>query len=66
VKVAIKEDLLDTDKDKNSPKVALASITCIKQTREEDESKVLVQEEEVKPPIVCYTPRHMRRKDTII
>jgi hypothetical protein len=63
VQVVTEEDLLDIDEDENSPKVSLASITCIKQTHEEDKSEVLVQEE--KPPIVRYTPPHMRRKGTI-
>jgi hypothetical protein len=61
--------MLDSDKDENSPKVSLASITCIRQSRKEDESKVLnkviVQEEEVQPPIVQYTPPHLRNSGTI-
>jgi hypothetical protein len=48
--------MLDFDEDENSRKVSLASITYMRQTQKEDESKalnkVIVQKEEVKPPIV--------------
>jgi hypothetical protein len=60
VQVSTEEDLLDTDEDENSPKVSLASTSCIKQTHKGDKSDVLVQED--KPPIGRYTPPHMRRK----
>jgi hypothetical protein len=54
VEVSTEEDMLDSDKDENSPKVSLTSITCIRKTCKEDESKVLnkviVQKEEVQPP----------------
>jgi hypothetical protein len=44
--------------------VLLATITCTRQARKEDESKVLhkviVQKEEAQPPTVRYTPPHPR------
>jgi len=48
--------------------VSLASITCIRQNRKEDESKdfnkVIVQEE-VQPPSTCYTPPHLKNNGTL-
>jgi hypothetical protein len=42
--------------------MSLASITFVKQTREENESRVSIQ---VHPSIVRYTPNYIRRKHTI-
>jgi hypothetical protein len=61
--------MLDSNKDEKYPKVSLASITCIRKSHKEDESKVfnkvIVQEEEVQRPIVQYTPPHLRNSVTI-
>jgi hypothetical protein len=61
----IEEDMLDIDEDENSPKVSLAQSHALNKLVRKMSQKVLVQEEEVQPPIVCYTPPHLRRKGTI-
>jgi hypothetical protein len=53
----------DFDEDE-SPKVSLASITCIRQNCKEDD-KVTIQEEEVQPPTTRYIPPHLRNSGTI-
>jgi hypothetical protein len=58
----------ESNEDEKSPRLSLTSITCIKQDQREDESrgfnKAIVQKEEVKLPIACYTPPNLRNSGT--
>ena len=57
--------MLDSDEDEKSLKISLATITCTRKTRKEEESRVhdkVIDQKEVQPFIVRYTPPHLRKK----